>query len=125
VARKASVPRFPRGTAAAIRIAAPGPASAWVATSSASVVAGNGVSSPAQPAPAASRRSVTVTRQATGASALEATFPGRRASMGSSSSGAAARLPRRSAAAIARAAIAIPPAGPTLGNAPSPAATAA
>jgi hypothetical protein len=119
------VPRFPRGTAAAIRSAAAGPASAWVATSRASVVAGNGVSSPAQPAPAASRRSVTRTRQATGASALEATFPGGCASARPSSPDGATRLPRRSAAAIARAAIAIPPAGPTLGSAPSPAATAA
>jgi hypothetical protein len=119
------VPRFPRGTAAAIRRAAAGPASAWVATSRASVVAGNGVRSPAQPAPAASRRSVTRTRQAAGAAALAATFPCGRTSARPPSSAAATRLPRRSAAAIARPAIASPPAYPTSGSAPSPAATAA
>ena len=106
VARKASVPRLPLGTAAAIRSAAAGPASAWVATSKASVAAGNGVSSPAHSAPAPSRRSVTRTRQTTGASALDATpFAGRPAT-GRLDPARGPPGPRRSATAIAAAAIA-------------------
>jgi hypothetical protein len=124
-ARKASVPKLPRGTAAATRHAAAGPASAWVATSSASVAAGNGVSSPAQAAPADSRRVVTSIRHTAGASA-----PGRaphldRAALGASIAADPRRPARRSAATIAAAAIAIRPIVPTSGSPPSPAATAA
>jgi hypothetical protein len=125
VARKASVPKLPRGTAAATRHAAADPASAWVATSSASVAAGNGVSSPAQAAPAESRRAVTAIRHAAGASA-----PGRaphldRAALGASISIINRRPAHRLAARIAAAAIATRPAVPTSGSPPSPAATAA
>ncbi len=125
VARNASVPKLPRGTAAATRHAAADPASAWVATSSASVAAGNGVSSPAQAAPAESRRVVTTIRHAAGASA-----PGRallldRATSGASATTMTRRPARRSATTIAAAAIATRPAVPTSGSPPSPAATAA
>ena len=127
VARKASVPRFPRGTAAAIRLAAAGPASAWVATSRASVVAGNGVSSPAHPAPAASRRSVTRIRQAAGASALDSDTPRRPRRPRRLDPRPAARRPRPPVGGHDRRRRRSPPARPypTSGSPPSPAATAA
>jgi hypothetical protein len=125
VARKARVPKLPRGTAAATRHAAAGPASAWVATSSASVAAGKGVSSPAQAAPAESRRAVTSIRHAAGASA-----PGRALRFDRVADRASvATTPRRPALwwaiTIAAAAIITRPAIPTSGSPPSPAATAA
>jgi hypothetical protein len=124
-ARNASVPRLPRGTAAAIRRAAAGPASAWVATSRAVVAAGNGTSSPAQPGPTAPRTAATVIRHAAGASDPDSLpRPGRSTSRHSAPP-AARRFARRSAAMIAAAAIANLPSGPTSGSPPSPAATAA
>ena len=125
VVRKASVPKLPRGTAAATRHAAADPASAWVATSSASVAAGNGVSSPAQAAPAESRRIVTAIRHAAGASAPGRAFHLDRATFRGSVATRIRRPARRSATTIAAAAIATRPAVPTSGSPPSPAATAA